>query len=105
MFNEKSQACVSDLARRYRNHQSNWWKVILVDNNQRKISLTVPSNCCEKLDFLAIVRPIIAFFFLTISLTFWMLVLSSVAAQQICVSRDIFEKMLVNLKISMGTKC
>lgn len=87
MFNEKSQACVSDLARRYRNHQSNWWKVILVDNNQRKISLTVPSNCCEKLDFLAIVHPIIAFFFLTISLTFWMLdasVSSSVAAQQIC---------------------
>lgn len=43
----------------YRNHPSNWWKLILVDNDQ--FSLTVPPNCCEKLDFLAILPPVIYF--------------------------------------------
>lgn len=56
----KNQACVSDLARLYRNHPSHWWKLILVDNHQ--FSLTVPPNCCEKLDFLAILPPVISFF-------------------------------------------
>lgn len=105
MFNEKNQACVSDLACCYRNHRSNWWKVILVDNNQRKSSLTVPSNCCEKLNFLAIVRPIIAFFFQTNQFDISDAGCVSIVllrSRSVCIGRDIFDKMLVKVTDSDG---
>lgn len=88
------------------NHRSNWWKVILVDNNQRTTYCPV-----QLLWIIRFFSPSCAhdcFFFKAICLTFQMLdasILSAMAAaaDQFALADVSSEKMPV--KISMGTKC
>lgn len=81
---------------------------MLLDNNQREISLAVPSNCCGKIRFSRRRASHYCFFFFFLNNKFDISdagCVSAVLHGCFCISREVFEKMLVNLQISVGTKC